>query len=551
MKKVVSLLLALVLCLSMAACSGGDNVPDGSELTHTCAGAEWVVKEEATCAKEGIKEHVCTCGKVMATETIPLGEHTYVDGVCEVCGGMDPNYYPESFGLEFVDIGGGELKLVGMGSCTDEIVVIPEYQGSLKVVSIERKAFLNNRKITAVIIPDSVKIIGEEAFKGCTKLTSVIIGDGVETISKSAFSGCENIATVEMGSGVKTIGQSAFSSCESLAAITIPKSVTKIDMSAFSRCKALTTVTIPNNPGLKLDTNLFAMCSSLHTVVIENGIETVPNSTFYKCTSLVDITLPNTLKVIGIEAFKGCSSLENITLPNGVTKIWNEAFRDCTALTQIVIPESVTALGTGAFYSCTKLKKVTINASTALEYQYQFEYCDALEEIAIPENLAEQYASGWKDMAGVMQLPNIPGGSTTGSQGLYYMSRYLGEAEGSVCTILGIGSCTDTAVVIPSTMPDGSVVTAIADRAFMDCLRLESVDIPAGISLGDQVFDGCANLKTLTIRSTQVAHCPYFHMPSDPYPTNLTAIYVPADLVNAYKEAVGWQALADIIQPIP
>lgn len=565
MKRAVSLILAVALCMALAACGGGQN--------HTCAGVEWVVKEEATCAKQGIKEHICTCGKVVATETISLGAHTYVDGVCEICGAMDPTYYPESMGLEFVDIGGGELKLVGIGSCEDEMVVIPKYEGSFKVVAVERKAFLNNRKITAVIIPDSVETIGEEAFKNCTKLTSVIIGDGVKTISKSAFGGCENLATVEMGSSIQTIGQYAFSGCSNLAAISIPASVTKMEWGAFSQCDALTTVTIPGNAGLVLDTDLFSSCDSLHTAVIGNGIEMVPIGTFRNCTSLTDVTLPDTVKVIGNEAFKGCSSLAQITLPNGITKIWNAAFQSCTSLTEIVIPETVTELGDGAFMQCTQLKKVTINATTALEYKYQFVLCDALEEISIPEDLAGQYAGGWQDMAHVMQLPIVPGVVPgPSSEGLEFISYGNGT-----CYLSGRGTCTDTVIRIPETSPAGDVVieigeyvfngsydydikqiyvpetvTVLGRHAFDGCSNLQKLDLPSGLIAGyaDALYDN-NELTDLTLRCSSIFSFPVDAIirPEESFFSEVI-IYVPAELVEEYKASSGWKYFGDNIRPI-
>ena len=568
MKKSISALLSLVLCLSMAACGNSESASGGDE-NHTCVGAKWVTAAQPSCTATGIEEHICACGEVVATRTIPLLAHTYSDGICTACGSVDPNSFPESFGLEYVDIGGGNLRVVGIGSCTDSVVIIPEYEGSFRVTEIAKKAFINNRKITAVVIPDSVSIIGEEAFKNCTKITSVIIGNGVESISSNAFNACAELTSVQLGSAVKTIGQSAFSNCTSLSAITIPKSVTKIEYSAFSNCDSLLAVNIPGNIGLVLDSRVFFSCDSLRTVVIGSGIKKIPNETFANCTGLTDVTLPDSLREIAYAAFRSCRSLKNITLPANLANIGSEAFSSCSALTQIVIPEQVTVLDSGAFSSCDNLKKVIINATTALEFKYQFEYCDSLEEISIPANLAGQYADGWQSMSHVMELPGMPSGPV--SAGLAFVSNGDGT-----CYVSGRGNCTDTQIVIPTVSPDGDIVIAIGDEAFVGyCYDITSIIVPDTVTkLGAHAFGGCLNLQTLDLpagitdgyaymlsentRLTKlIVRCETFLpwpldviiRPEQPFIDAVT-IYVPAALVEQYKTASGWSQFAERIQPI-
>jgi len=50
--------------------------------------------------------------------------------------------------------------------------------------------------LTGIIMPDSVKSIGNDAFHGCENITSVTIGKNVSTIGDRAFHGCINLTSV-------------------------------------------------------------------------------------------------------------------------------------------------------------------------------------------------------------------------------------------------------------------------------------------------------------------------------------------------------------------
>ena len=94
---------------------------------------------------------------------------------------------------------------------------------------------------------------------------------------------------------------------------------------------------------------------------------------------------------------------------------------------------------------------------------------------------------------------NIP---AIGSSGLSYI---LGE-DGKTCTITGIGTCTDTDVVIPAFL-EGYEVTAIEPRAFENS-GLTSVVIQDGVTyIGYNAFGGCNRLTSVVIAdSVKVIH---------------------------------------------
>ena len=80
------------------------------------------------------------------------------------------------------------------------------------------------------------------------------------------------------------------------------------------------------------------------------------------------------------------------------------------------------------------------------------------------------------------------------SEGLSYVLLDDGTYE-----VAGIGTCTDTVLVIPDTY-EGKAVTSIRYRAFHNCNSLTSVTIgDSVISIGSGAFSSCTNLTSVTI----------------------------------------------------
>ncbi len=87
----------------------------------------------------------------------------------------------------------------------------------------------NDNKLTEIVIPNSVEIVGY-AF-GNNAITNVTIGSGVEKIGYGAFHN-NPIGYVDIPDSVTHIGESAFYNCQ-LTSIEIPNTTTRIDDFAF------------------------------------------------------------------------------------------------------------------------------------------------------------------------------------------------------------------------------------------------------------------------------------------------------------------------------
>ena len=107
--------------------------------------------------------------------------------------------------------------------------------------------YVNNERITELVIPEGVTKIDTQAFFYFTNFTSVVIANSVTTIQASAFAQCSGIRTVTVGNSVTTIENNAFFFCTNLQSVTLSNSVTTIRRYAFGECRALKDVYYKGN----------------------------------------------------------------------------------------------------------------------------------------------------------------------------------------------------------------------------------------------------------------------------------------------------------------
>ncbi len=318
----------------------------------------------------------------------------------------------------------------------EEYNVNGEYSGSLV---ISATASYNDKTY-------HVTAIGNNAFRDCKKLTNVIIPDSVIAVNDRAFDNCENLIELTIPNSVTTIGNRIFRGCTSLnkplynahtfiflpfnhsGNFVIPKGIKTIANSAFMGCGGLTQITIPDTV-ITIGPKAFSCCN-LTTITLPNSVTTIGNNAFYPCFKITapvynkhvfaclpkgyegSFIIPDGIKVIGSHAFTGCAQLTAITLPDSVTTIGTEAFHACFSLTDVTIPRGVIHIGGGAFAYCKYLSEITCLApqppimerhyseeNEALA-KYSFNYkINHLIPLYVPVESIEAYKSApiWKE----------------------------------------------------------------------------------------------------------------------------------------------------------
>lgn len=236
------------------------------------------------------------------------------------------------------------------------------------ITSIPSEAFRSKSRLSTVMLPNTVKEIGDYAFAS-TDFYEITIPSSVETIGNNAWGG-SNLRYIHFpeDSKLTTIEYEAFYNT---------------DIMEFIMPNSVTTLTYNNNNyinGNKVS-YLFYGCSSLREVHLSDGLSSVPNCLAYRCAALNKVHLPINARSIGAYAFYDCG-LSSLDIPESVTSIGDDAFYNNNFET-LTIPKNVSSLGENAFYKCTSLKELYLN-SHCWNMDYTFRGCTALEKVVLP-----------------------------------------------------------------------------------------------------------------------------------------------------------------------
>ena len=136
-------------------------------------------------------------------------------------------------GLYFQPTGRGTCTLVGLGSCREAFVVIPEYSpaGDL-VTAVANQALMGCETVTAIQIPASVSQIGYLAFSGCPNLIYI-------SVSENNPAYCDRDGVLYSADGKTLI---LYPPLRAGSSLYIPASVTRISDMAFYQCVYLTSI---------------------------------------------------------------------------------------------------------------------------------------------------------------------------------------------------------------------------------------------------------------------------------------------------------------------
>ena len=373
----------------------------------------------------------------------------------------------------------------------------------------------DNKTLTSIVLPNSIKSIGKYAFHRCTGLTGALVipANVKDTIGMYAFSFCENLTSLTL-SPAKYIGESAFQGCKNLGGtLAIPDSVIYIKPFAFAGCSKFDNVLIPSSVIYKDENrdkndnenlipcifNVFEGCGGVFSVdPLNTSFSSVDGVLCdfeqtkiikYPFTNKGSYTVPSTITTIGSFAFSNCTGLTEIIIPTGLSSLEDRAFNGCSGMSgEFLINTGVSSIGEFVFEGCTNISGFTIAADNPI-----FSFTDGA-------------------------LIDITWGT---------LKRYLWNNSG--------------AYILPPN------ITSIANGAFSDCNALTSITIHADVfGIGKGAFINCSKLSSMYLKSS---------LPID-LAGSLTALeginklscklFVPIGTKSIYSKAIGWKDFVNI-----
>ena len=230
------------------------------------------------------------------------------------------------------------------------------------ITEVPNNACKGLSKLSTVMLPETLKSIGDAAFHG-TNFYQVSIPASVESIGSQAWYESKLFfIDFEENSQLSFIGDRAFYNTK-IIEFDMPDTVESLGTYRSNYCE------------------LFQNCTDLQKLHLSNGLQVLPKDLASGCTSLAEVNIPDYATTIQEKAFYN-TALKSIDFPESLTSIGDYAFSQ-SKLESVIVPKNVVTLGAYAFSDNTSLKEVSLN-SHCWNMNYTFSHCTALEKVILP-----------------------------------------------------------------------------------------------------------------------------------------------------------------------
>jgi len=272
----------------------------------------------------------------------------------------------------------GTISIVKEGTfmgCNIMKLVLPA-----SLIELENNAFNSNNKLKGVVLPDSVRIIGDSCFAYCG-ISSIVLSDNLQKIGDFCFFKCP-IERLTIPAQVNNIGINPFIGTNNIDCINNEKYVAE--------------------NGLLFDKEKGSVITHYEDaeIALYPPICRINSYAFYN-SSITSVFMGANVKEIEPWAFLEANKLENLIWQKSkIKEIPGGCFGKCTSLRKIGIPESVEEVKKGSFFDCYELRKICFEGKKAKANEKIFERIN--RKIDIPDAYKSPY-----QLAGCLFMDSI------------------------------------------------------------------------------------------------------------------------------------------------
>ena len=318
-------------------------------------------------------------------------------------------------------------------------ITIPSSYEGLPVTDIDDSGFVGCLSLEKIVVPSSVKHIGNNAFMRCTKLKNVLGMSGVTSYGSNAFAMCSNLEYLILPNGLTSVGSSMLRNVKATVySRTLEENLLKLNSSCLTSFsgnivygnelvynkyidpetgeEGLSLVSWQNldlyPDGFNDETKLIIESWYSNVMLTDGSISdgkviNIEQCAFSDCNA-DEIIIKNSEGYnhsINLESFaflqcnaKRITISANITLNDSITSSNSEEiFNGCESLESLILPDSIDTIPTRMFYDCKALSEINFynldiernhlsNKIKRIESQ-AFYSCYSIPELYLTENI--------------------------------------------------------------------------------------------------------------------------------------------------------------------
>ena len=459
---------------------------------------------------------------------------------------------------------------------------------------------------------DKAKSIGGACFYNANGIFEIVWGKNITSIYDSAFGGT-SFVTMEIPYKIKKIGPKSFSNMISLSSITLNESLETIEEDAFNNDKRITDIKIPKNV-TTIGDGICSNCSQLerievdtnnqsysdwdgkngiynkeHTILVQGckntqlseGIRELGNKCFMGMSGITEIILPSSVESLGNSAFTN-TRISTINIGENINRIGDACFYGCVNLTEFTLPSGLTVVSDNLFYNCSSLSKINNNSTTLKSIGYKSFMKAAITSFTINEGVTEIKESAFR--LSNLETINLPETLTNIGNGAFYGTKLsqitipknvnsIGDEVFYSNLSLSVINVSTENVTYDSRNNANAIIETKTNKLIYGPNSVSSYKIPEGVEIVGtyafsdlmiQNFDIPSSVKTLEpvsfienrgnwsgfnviLRSTNKID---FNNSFQIRNNSSSKLYVPSDLVDAYKSDTDWSGAFGTISAI-